>query len=265
MKAFNLVEQDILQELKEAPALHEITFVSAYARKPFQTPVKGLTASVGIDGVKSHVKGGALSERILKEKQLIIAIDLLSPLGLGGKACAETLAEIAQVLECGGDNTQHRKIESYPVKYDSNACAFKGTLKLTVLETLHDGESQLEEDARTIGVSINGLPVFFVQNAQAESENRVFPAECFGEGGARFFCLPRRGAFNHTRPFFDGKSATDIFSLDNFTVRMKSGGRNVLFEGCHWEHIEQSFQSGKYMTEKAVIRAEKRVEMEESE
>lgn len=265
MKAFNLVEQDILQELKEAPALHEITFVSAYARKPFQTPVKGLTASVGIDGVKSHVKGGALSERILKEKQLIIAIDLLSPLGLGGKACAETLAEIAQVLECGGDNTQHRKIESYPVKYDSNACAFKGTLKLTVLETLHDGESQLEEDARTIGVSINGLPVFFVQNAQAESENRVFPAECFGEGGARFFVC-RGGAHLITLGrFLTEKSATDIFSLDNFTVRMKSGGRNVLFEGCHWEHIEQSFQSGKYMTEKVVIRAEKRVEMEESE
>ena len=39
----------------------------------------------------------------------------------------------------------------------------------------------------------------------------------------------------------------------------------MLFEGCHWERIEQSFQSGKYMTEKAIIRAEKRVEMEESE
>lgn len=263
MKAFDLVEQDILQELKEAAELNKITFVSAYARKPFQTPVKEPAASVGIDGVMSHVKSGALSGRIMKEKQMVVAIDLFSPLSLGGNACAQTLAEIAQVLERGGDDAQHRKIESYPVKYDSNACAFKGKLKLTILETLHDGESQLAEDARTIGVSINGLPVFFVQQAQAESENLVYPAECFGEGGARFFAC-RGGVHLITLGrFLTEKSTPDIFSLDNFALCIRSGGRNVLFEGCHWERIEQSFQSGRYLTEKAVIRAEKRVASEE--
>ncbi len=262
MKAFDLIEQEILQELKEAAELNNITFVSAYGRSPFQTPVKRRMASVGIDGAMSHVKSGALSERILKEKQLTLAVDLFSPLSLGGNTCAQTLAEIAQVLERGGDNTQHRKIESYPVKYDSNACAFKGGLKLTILETLHDGESQLEEDARTIGVSINGLPVFFVQQAQAESENRVYPAECFGEGEARFFACSGGTHLITLGRFLTEKSTTDIFSLNNFTVCIASGGRNALFEGCNWERIEQSFQSGRYLTEKAVIRAEKRMEAE---
>lgn len=264
MKAFDLMAQDILQELKEAPELEGVSFVSAYGRKPFETPVKDPIASVGTDGVLCEVKSGALSERIQKEKRLTIAVDLFSPLNLGGEACAGTLAKIAQILERGGDSTQHRKIETYSVKYDSNACAFGGSLKLTIMETLHDGESQLEEDVRSIGVTINGSPVFYVRQAQAESENRVYPVECFGENGA-CFSISRGGEHMVTLGrFLTEESAADIFSLDNFTMCITSGGRNVLFEGCRWESIEQSFQSGRYLTEKAVIRAGNRIETEET-
>lgn len=264
MKAFDLMVQDILKELKEAPKLKGITFVSAYGRKPFESPVKEPIAAVGTDGVLCDVKGGALSERIQKEKRLTIAVDLFSPLSLGGEACAGTLAKIAQELERGGDRTQHRKIETQSVKYDSNACAFAGSLKLTLMETLHDGESQLEEDVRSIGVTINGSPVFYVRQAQAESENRVYPIECFGENGA-CYSISRGGEHKVTLGrFLTGESTADIFSLDNFTLCITSGRRNVLFEGCRWQSVEQSFESGRYLTEKAVIRAENRMETEET-
>lgn len=264
MRTYDFVVKDILQELKDAPQLEKINFVSAYGRKAFQTPVKETIASVGIDGVYSNVKSGALSVRVQKEKRITIAVDLFSPLNSGGEACAEILAVIAQALEQGGGSAQHREIETYPVKYDSNACAFGGSLKLNLIETLHDGESQLEEDARSIRVSINGLPVFFVRQAQAESDSRVYPVECFGENGACF--LTSRGG-THTVTlgrFLTQDKTVDIFSLDNFTMRIVSGGRSVLFEGCRWGRVEQVFQSGSYLTEKAVIRAEKRVETRET-
>ena len=264
MKTYDLALKDILQELKGAPQLEKVNFVSAYGRKSFRTPVMEVIASVGIDGLYSNVKSGALSVRIQKEKRVTAAVDLFSPLDSGGEACAETLAAIAQVLEQGG-GAQHREIETYPVKYDSNACAFRGSLKLNITETLHGGESQLEEDARSISVSINGLPVFYVRQAEAESDNRVYPVECFGENGACFF-TSRGGAHTVTLGrFLTEEIAVDIFALDNFSMRIASGGRSALFEGCRWERVEQAFQSSSYLTERAVIRAEKRVETGEAQ
>lgn len=260
MKQAGEITGEVLERLKTSPALSGITFVTAYGRKPFESPVRKLTASVGTDGVFTELCSGALTQQLQKQKRLTVAVDLYGPVKDGGESCAQALMLIAKTLEAGMDGPYNKKIETFPVKYDSNACAFSGKLKLILTETLLDGESQLEEDARNISVKIDEKEVPFVRQVRVNMEKHVYPVECSGEGEVYSYS-GRGGEYTVVLSRFVTKENLEsIYMQDGFTMRVTAGGRETRLDGCRLKSIEQTVQSGTYLLENAVIAAGKMTE-----
>lgn len=263
MKPADELVKGILDRLETAPALSGITFVTAYGRKPFESPVRRLTASVGTDGVFTELCSGALNGQLQKQKSLTIAVDLYAPVKAGGESCAQTLISIAKTLESKTDDELYnKKIETFPVKYDSNACAFSGKLKLILTETLPDGESQLEEDARNISVKISGKEVPFVRQVRLSEEKHGYPIVCSGEGEVYAYSGRGETCTVYLSRFVTKENTVDLYGQGGFSMQVEAGGRMIRLEGCRIRSIEQGIQSGIYLLENAVIDAEKKTETE---
>lgn len=262
MKPAHEITAEVLGRLQTDPVLSGITFVTAYGRRPFESPVRRLTASVGTDGVFTEVCSGALTQQLQRQKRLTVAVDLYAPVKEGGESCAQALALIAKTLEAGNGEPLDRKIETFPVKYDSNACAFSGKLKLTLTQTLPDGESQLEEDARNISVKIDGKEVPFVRQVRLDTERYVYPVECSGEGGAFSYSGRGEGYTVFLSRFVTKESAAPPFIQDGFSMQITAGGKKISLDGCRVKNMEQSVQSKIYLLENAVIFARKKTETE---